>query len=218
MPFSRGSSRPRDQTQVSCTAGGFFTRSEPPGTLCSHLHFLQRTALDVSSSPVDPAPPTGLQVRTRHQSEKTDRRAWPWPVSSSRSLDLPTRSGAETTGSHRHRPRSERPQWRLQEGTRSAEGHPAADEGFKCLFQAPCLALQPQSQKQGCPSALTLRASLVAQRVKRLPAIQETQVQSLVQEDLLEKEMVTGSSILAWRIHWMEEPCRLQSTKSQSRT
>ena len=90
MPFSRGSSQPRDQTQVSCMAGGFFTRSEPPRTVCSHLHFLQRNTLDVSSSPVDPAPPIGLQVRTWHQSEKTDRQAWPWPISSSRSLDLLT--------------------------------------------------------------------------------------------------------------------------------
>ena len=48
--------------------------------------------------------------------------------------------------------------------------------------------------------------SLVAQMVKRLPTIQETQVQSLGQEDLLEKEMATHSSILAWKIPWTEEP------------
>ena len=53
-------------------------------------------------------------------------------------------------------------------------------------------------------------ASLVAQRLKRLPAMQETRVQSLGQEDLLEKEMATHSSILAWEI-WTEEPGRLQS-------
>ena len=47
--------------------------------------------------------------------------------------------------------------------------------------------------------------------VKNLPAIQETWVQSLGQEDLLEKEMATHSSILAWRIPWTEEPGRLQS-------
>ena len=46
-------------------------------------------------------------------------------------------------------------------------------------------------------------ASLVAQRVKHLPAMQETWVQSLGQEDPLEKEMATHSSILAWRIPWM---------------
>ena len=51
--------------------------------------------------------------------------------------------------------------------------------------------------------------------VKRLPAVQETWVQSLGQEDPLEKEMVTHSSILAWRIPWMEEPGRLQSMGSQ---
>ena len=58
-------------------------------------------------------------------------------------------------------------------------------------------------------------ASLVAQLVKNLPAMQETQVQSLGHEDPLEKGMVTHSSILAWRIPWMEEPGRLQSMRSQ---
>ena len=48
--------------------------------------------------------------------------------------------------------------------------------------------------------------SLVAQRLKRLPAMQETWVRSLGREDPLEKEMATHSSILAWRISWMEEP------------
>ena len=55
----------------------------------------------------------------------------------------------------------------------------------------------------------------MAQRVKRLPAVQETQVQSLGWEDPLEKEMATPSSILAWRIPWMEQPGRLQSTGLQ---
>ena len=58
-------------------------------------------------------------------------------------------------------------------------------------------------------------ASLVAQMVKLLPAMQETRVQSLGQEDPLEKEMATHSSILAWKIPWMEEPGRLQSMGSQ---
>ena len=49
-------------------------------------------------------------------------------------------------------------------------------------------------------------ASLVAQSIKNLPAMQETWVQSLGQEDLLEKEMETHSIILAWKIPWMEEP------------
>ena len=57
--------------------------------------------------------------------------------------------------------------------------------------------------------------SLVAQMVKHLPTMRETQVQSLGQEGLLEKEMATHSSILAWRIPLMEEPGRLQSMGSQ---
>ena len=55
----------------------------------------------------------------------------------------------------------------------------------------------------------------MAQAVQNLLAMRETQVQSLGQEDPLEKEMATHSSILAWRIPWMEEPGRLQSTESQ---
>ena len=46
----------------------------------------------------------------------------------------------------------------------------------------------------------------MAQIVKNLPAMKDTQVRSLGQEDLLEKEMATHSSILAWEIPWMEEP------------
>ena len=53
--------------------------------------------------------------------------------------------------------------------------------------------------------------SLVAQTVKNLPAMQETQVQSLGQEDPPEKGMATHSSILAWEIPWTEEPGGLQS-------
>ena len=56
---------------------------------------------------------------------------------------------------------------------------------------------------------------LVAQRLKRLPAMQEIWVWSLGQEDPLEKEIATHSSILAWRIPWTEEPDGLQSTGSQ---
>ena len=54
-------------------------------------------------------------------------------------------------------------------------------------------------------------ASLVAQMVKRLLAMQETQVRFLGWEDLLEKEMTTHSSIVAWKIPWLEEPGSLQS-------
>ena len=57
--------------------------------------------------------------------------------------------------------------------------------------------------------------SLVVQTVKHLPTMQEIHVQSLGQEDLLEKEMATHSSTLAWKIPWMEEPGRLQSMGSQ---
>ena len=51
--------------------------------------------------------------------------------------------------------------------------------------------------------------------VKRLPTTRETQVQSLGQEDPLEKEIAAHSSTLAWKIPWMEEPSRLQSMGSQ---
>ena len=59
-------------------------------------------------------------------------------------------------------------------------------------------------------------ASLVAQLVKNLPAMQETWVPNLGQEDLLEEGMATHSSILAWRIPWTEEPGRLQSIGLQT--
>ena len=52
--------------------------------------------------------------------------------------------------------------------------------------------------------------------VKLLPTMRDTWVQSLVWENLLEKEMVTHSSILAWKIPWMEEPAELQSIGLQS--
>ena len=60
-----------------------------------------------------------------------------------------------------------------------------------------------------------LRASLLAQMVKNLPAVQGTRVQSLVWEDPLKKEMAPHSSILARKIPWLEEPSRLQSMGSQ---
>ena len=55
----------------------------------------------------------------------------------------------------------------------------------------------------------------MAQTVKRLPAMLETRVRSLGQEDLLEKEMAIHSSTIAWEIPWTEEPGRLQSMGSQ---
>ena len=60
--------------------------------------------------------------------------------------------------------------------------------------------------------------SLVAQMVKLLRKMRETQVQSLGWEDLLKKEMATHSSILAWKIPWTEEPGRLQSKGLQTDT
>ena len=71
-----------------------------------------------------------------------------------------------------------------------------------------------------CCSHQIERSSLVAQTVKCLPAMQETRVWSLGQEDPLEKEMATHSSTLPWKIPWMEDPGRLQVygvTKSQTR-
>ena len=60
-----------------------------------------------------------------------------------------------------------------------------------------------------------LCASLVAQVVKDLSSMSETQALYLDQEDPLEKGMATHSSVLAWRIPWTEEPCGLQSMGSQ---
>ena len=78
------------------------------------------------------------------------------------------------------------------------------------------LYFSPPSPPTLSPNKYTLlkchRASLVAQMVKCLPAMLETWVWSLGWEDPLEKEMSTYSSILAWKIPWMEEPGRLQST------
>ena len=61
----------------------------------------------------------------------------------------------------------------------------------------------------------TIQTSLVAQMIENLPAMQETQVQSLGREDALEKGMATYSSILAWRVPWTEKPCELQSIELQ---
>ena len=61
----------------------------------------------------------------------------------------------------------------------------------------------------------TIQTSLVAQMIENLPAMQETQVQSLGREDALEKGMATYSSILAWRVPWTEKVCELQSIELQ---
>ena len=63
-----------------------------------------------------------------------------------------------------------------------------------------------------------MQTSLVAQAVKNLPPKQETQVQSLGQDQPLENKMATHSSILAWRIPWTEEPGQLQFMDCKSQT
>ena len=81
-----------------------------------------------------------------------------------------------------------------------------------CL-RRPCKQLwkeekwKAKEQRQDIP----ISTSLADQMVKHLPTMQETKVQSLGWEDLLEKEMATHSSILAWKILWTEKPGRLQS-------
>ena len=64
----------------------------------------------------------------------------------------------------------------------------------------------------------THSTSMVAQKVKNLPEMQEIQVQTLGQEDTLEKAMVTRSIILSWRVPWTEEPGRPQSVGWQRQT
>ena len=72
----------------------------------------------------------------------------------------------------------------------------------------------PQYNELGLTKAV-VGASLIAQSLKNLPAVQEIWVQFLGREDTLEKGMATHSSIPAWRIPWTEEPDRLQSMESQ---
>ena len=74
--------------------------------------------------------------------------------------------------------------------------------------------MKPVNPKENQPW-IFMGKLMVAQLVKNLPAVQETWVQSQGQEDPLEKEMATHSSILAWRILWTEEPGGLQSMGSQ---
>ena len=83
------------------------------------------------------------------------------------------------------------------------------------LFQMP-LPLPNPLLSLSLYSFCIIVASLVAQTVKHLPAMQETQIRFLVWEDPLEKEMAIHSSTLAWKIPWMEEPDRLQSMGSQT--
>ena len=80
---------------------------------------------------------------------------------------------------------------------------------------AGCMSMSYQLSNIISITLYTHRDFLVAQTVRNLPAVQETQVQSLGWEDPLEKGMTTHSSILAWRIPWTEEPGGLQSMGSQ---
>ena len=88
-----------------------------------------------------------------------------------------------------------------------------------CFFFRSCLAIGSESPsvglRQGSQSLRPVRSSLVAQMVKHLPTMWETWVRSLGWEDLLEKEMATCSSTLAWKIPWTEEPGRLPSMGPQ---
>ena len=68
---------------------------------------------------------------------------------------------------------------------------------------------------KNCFASSSVLSSLVVQIVKNLPAVEETRVQSLGQEDPLEKSMATHSNILAWKIPWTEEPGRLRSIGSR---
>ena len=76
----------------------------------------------------------------------------------------------------------------------------------KVLWEMALFTMQPQHPLLG---------SLVAQRLKHLPALQETWLRSLGQEDPKEQEMATDSSILPWKTLWTEEPSRLQSMGSR---
>ena len=82
---------------------------------------------------------------------------------------------------------------------------------------SPALGFSRQEYWTGLPfpSPGHLPDFLVAQRVKRLSTMRETQVRSLGREDPLEEEMAIHSSIIAWKIPWTEEPGRLQSMGSQ---
>ena len=109
---------------------------------------------------------------------------------------------------------------------RSLERNFSYSEEVRCIWiitgtlQSPCNTLilpilQPVGDYQFVQDLRTIRASLVARRLKHLPTMRKTRVRFLGQEDPLEKEMATYSSILGWRIPWMEEHGGLQPTGSQ---
>ena len=84
-----------------------------------------------------------------------------------------------------------------------------SEEELKSLV----MKVKEESEKVGLK--FNIQTSLVAQMVKHLSTMRETQVRSLGQEDPLEKEMAIHSSTIAWKIPWTEEPGRLQSIGSQ---
>ena len=92
---------------------------------------------------------------------------------------------------------------------------PPLQDSLLCQIIVPVLFSKLCKFFQNSQSYEVLWASLVAQTVKNLPIMQETQVQPLGREDLLEKRMATHSSIRSWRIPWTEEPGGIQSMGSQ---
>ena len=94
-------------------------------------------------------------------------------------------------------------------------GYPLQYSGLENSWPIKHMGLQRIQHECATFISFNLSAFLVAQTVKRLPAMWETWVRSLGQEDPLEKEMATHSSTLAWKIPWMGEPGRLQSMGSQ---
>ena len=104
------------------------------------------------------------------------------------------------------------------QGVQRQGSSPACPEPHEVLLQRPGVphkSQSPDSLFSRRPTRFADIYSLIAQSVKNLPAMQETQVQFLCQEDPLEKEMAIHSSILAWKIQWTEEPGGLQSMGSQ---
>ena len=87
-----------------------------------------------------------------------------------------------------------------------------ATTGWASYQKNPAVTTPPMEGKH---QVVPADSALVAQAAKNLPAMQETRVQPLGQDDPLEKEMATHSSTLAWRIPWTEEPGELQSMGSQ---
>ena len=98
--------------------------------------------------------------------------------------------------------------WTILNGQRSLVGCSSWDHKELETTERACM--------QGSSGSLVWNKQiLMAQRLKHLPAIQETGVRSLGREDPLEKEMATNSSTLAWKIPWTKEPGRLQSMELQ---